>query len=99
MSEPRYNEPTSERLACLRAVEAAGGSADHEHPGLKPFLDDNSTLSHPDVFNQCHDAGWLRSGYDDRFDSSTVYLTAAGREIIGAVGAGHRSAETSQEKP
>jgi hypothetical protein len=80
----RYNELTPERLACLEAVEAAGGCADHEHPALKPFLDDSSTLGHPDVFNQCHDGGWLRSGYDDRLDSSTVYLTDAGRDALSS---------------
>ena len=78
----RYNEITPERMACLKAVAAQGGSIDHEHPSLKPFLDENSTLRYPDVFNQCHDAGWLRSGYDDRFDSSTAYLTEAGRKLL-----------------
>lgn len=80
----RYNELTPARLACLKAVEAAGGRADHENPALKPFLDDGSTLTHPDVFNQCHDGGWLRSGYDDRLDCSTVYLTDAGRLALSS---------------
>jgi hypothetical protein len=82
MAERRYNEMTPERLACLRVVKAAGGSIDHEHPDLAPFCDDASTLGRPDVFNQCHDAGWLRSGYDDRFDSSTAYLTKEGRAAL-----------------
>lgn len=86
MMSVRYNEITPERLACLKVIQATGGSADHEHPDLKPFLDDNSTLTHPDVFNQCHDAGWLRSGHDDRFDSSTAYLTEAGRQVLVDVG-------------
>lgn len=78
----RFNEITPQRLACLKAVAAAGGRVDHEHPDLKPFMDDDSTLTHPDVFNQCHDAGWLRSGHDDRDDTSTAYLTDAGRDAL-----------------
>lgn len=86
MAEVRFNDLTPERLACLRAVEAVGGHIGHEDPSLTPFLDDASTLRYPDVFNQCHDAGWLLSGYDDRFDSSTAHLTKAGREILASVG-------------
>lgn len=81
----RYNELTPERLACLQAIDAVGGRIDHEHPALKPFLDDCSTLRDPDIFNQCHDAGWLISGYDDRFDSSTVHITKAGMDALAAV--------------
>lgn len=91
MNEPRYNEMTPERLACLKAIEEAGGHVDHEHPALKPFLDDSSTLRHPDVFNQCHDAGWLLSGHDDRFDSSTAHLTPAGRQMLADVGTGSKT--------
>jgi hypothetical protein len=75
-----YNDLTPQRLACLRAVADAGGRhVEHEHPLLTPFCDDDSTLTKPDVFNQCHDAGWLRSGHDDRIDSSYVELTEAGK--------------------
>lgn len=81
----RYNDLTPERLACLKAIEAVGGRIDHEHPDLAPFLDDNSTLTHPDVFNQCHDARWLISSHDDRDDSSTARLTEAGRRVLGVV--------------
>lgn len=92
MSEGHYKEMTPQRLACLKTIEAVGGYIDHEHPALKPFLDDNSTLRYPDVFNQCHDAGWLLSGHDDRCDCSTARLTEAGRDAI-------RSAVGSSQKP
>lgn len=80
--KPRYNELTPDRLACLKAVSLAHTSMNHEDPTLLPFLDDNSTMTEPDTFNQCHDAGWLRSGYDDRTDSSYVRLTELGRAAL-----------------
>jgi hypothetical protein len=78
----RYNDLTPERLACLEVVATSGGRMNHENPALLPFLDEKSTLRDPDIFNQCHDAGWLRSGYDDRTDDSYVYLTDAGRAAL-----------------
>jgi len=83
MKKQRYNELTPERLACLRAVPNSG-SMNHDNPALAPFCDDKSTLSEPDVFNQCHDAGWLISGHDDRTDSSYVRLTDAGRAAVSS---------------
>lgn len=80
--KPRYNELTPDRLACLKAVSLAHTSMCHDDPTLLPFLDDNSTMTEPDTFNQCHDAGWLLSGHDDRTDSSYVRLTPAGREML-----------------
>jgi len=80
----KYNDMTPERMACLKAVSLAHSSMSHEDPSLLPFLDDNSTLSEPDTFNQCHDAGWLISGHDDRTDSSYVRLTPAGRDAISS---------------
>jgi hypothetical protein len=80
----KYNDMTPERLACLKAVSLAHSSMSHEDPSLLPFLDDNSTLSEPDTFNQCHDAGWLISGHDDRTDSSYVRLTPAGRVALSS---------------
>jgi hypothetical protein len=82
--KPRYNEMTPDRLACLKAVSLAHSSMSHDDPTLLPFLDDNSTLTEPDTFNQCHDAGWLRSGYDDRTDSSYVRLTDAVRVAMSS---------------
>jgi hypothetical protein len=75
-------ELTPDRLACLRTIAANGGRLDHEDPVLARFCDDASTLNEPDVFNQCHDAEWLISRHDDRTDSSTVYLTDKGRELL-----------------
>lgn len=77
-----YRELTPERLACLRVIESARGNLDHEAEELKPFCDDKSTLTTPDVFNQCHNAGWLVSRHDSRFDASTVYLTKEGSEVL-----------------
>lgn len=73
---------TVDRIECLLVVEKAGGRMDHDAPELAPFCDDKSTLSKPDVFNQCHDAGWLISKHDNRTDASTVYLTEKGRTAL-----------------
>lgn len=77
-----YRHVTPERLACLRAVFAAGGRIDHDDQSLAPFCDDRSTLTTPDVFNQCHDAGWLQSSHDNRTDTSVAWLTETGREVV-----------------
>lgn len=77
-------EVTPDRLQCLKVVETAHTSMNHDDNELLPFLDDNSTLSEPDIFNQCHDAGWLISAHDDRTDSSYVWLTPEGRAILEA---------------
>ncbi len=74
---------TSERLRCLLVISNAGGSMDHDDPRLAPFCDDKSTLSSPDIFNQCHDAEWLISRHDDRTDTSRVELTKTGRVALG----------------
>jgi hypothetical protein len=78
----KYNEMTPDRLACLKVVATAHTSMDHEDMALLPFLDDNSTLSVPDTFNQCHDAGWLKRIHDSRMDCSYVELTDAGRAAL-----------------
>ena len=54
MTAMRYCDVTPERLACLRAVEAAGGQMNHEDPALEPFCDDASTLSKPDAVSYTH---------------------------------------------
>lgn len=75
-------ELTPERRRCLEVVAAAGGRMNHDEESLAPFCDDASTLSEPDVFNQCHDAGWLFSRHDDRTDSSYVEITQNGRDAL-----------------
>ncbi len=77
-------EMTPERFKCLRVIEGVGGRMSHEDDALKPFCDDASTLTTPDIFNQCHDAGWLASGHDDRTDSSTVRITPEGQKAMDA---------------
>lgn len=73
---------TPERLQCLRVIAWADGEMNHDDTSLAPFCDDRSTLTKPDVFNQCHNAGWLKSWHDDRMDSSRVVLTDEGRAAM-----------------
>ena len=75
-------EMTKDRLECLRVIAQHDGEMNHEDAALAPFCDDASTLTKPDIFNQCHDAGWLKSWHDNRFDSSRVVLTDDGREAM-----------------
>jgi hypothetical protein len=78
----QFNYPTPEPLACVRVIAAAGGRMGHSDKALEPFCDDASTLTKPDVFNECHDAGWLISSHDDRMDESFVMLTDEGRSLL-----------------
>ena len=74
---------TPERLACLRAVASANGARmSHNDPRLDQFCDERSTLSKPDIFNQCHDAEWLISSHDDHMDISYVRLTDKGKAAL-----------------
>jgi len=69
--------------APVEPARAVGrGIISHDHESLSPFCDDRSTLTTPDIFNQCHDAGWLKSWHDDRLDSSFVELTELGRTVL-----------------
>lgn len=75
---------TPERLKCLEVIASEeSGRMDHDEEALAPFCDEHSTLSTPDVFNQCHDAGWLRSFHSSLSDTSFVELTLAGRSALG----------------
>ena len=84
-------ELTAERRMCLELIAKNGGRMNHDDKKLAPFCDDRSTLSHPDVFNQCHDAGWLVSRHDGILDASIVCLTQMGREAMAdRMGVGER---------
>lgn len=75
-------ELTPERRKCLQVVSAAGGRMSHDDERLAPFCDDKSTLTKPDVFNQCHDAAWLHTTHDSDTSASIVHLTDAGRFVL-----------------
>lgn len=67
---------TKQQRSCLSLISLAGGRMNHDDKRLEPYCDEDDAPV--DVFNQCHNAGWLTSSHDDRDDSSTVYLTQAG---------------------
>lgn len=75
-------KPTKEQRSCLSLISLAGGRMSHNDPLLEPFCDEDDAPI--DVFNQCHDAGWLISRHDDRTDADTVYLTRDGIDVLVA---------------
>ena len=79
-------QPSAEELRCLQTVariaESIVGGVSHEASELDEFCDDKSTLSVPDIFNRCHDLGWLHSAHDNRNDTSYVWLTESGRTAL-----------------
>lgn len=77
-----YRNPNEAELRLIWLVASRGGTMDHEDDALAEFCDDASTLTKPDVFNACHDLGWLISSHDDRTDASFVRVTKLGRECI-----------------
>lgn len=72
-------EPTKKQL-CLLALVQSEGRMDHWDKRLDEFCDDNGHAS--DTFNQCHNAGWLRTWNDS--DSSTVVITDVGKQRLMA---------------
>lgn len=78
--------PKGPELSLLGLVIAEGGWMSHDDEQLAPYCDDKSTLTKPDVFNRCHDMGWLDTKRDDRIDHSTVGITRKGREDFEAAG-------------
>lgn len=79
-----HRAPNEQELKLLRLISDRHGSMCHDDEALNEFCDDASTMTHPDVFNMCHDLEWLQSGHDDRTDTSTVHLTKAGRAALAA---------------
>lgn len=72
----------SKLLTMLAILDAAGGVAsasDSKWCWFNYFCDDVEPI---DTFNQAIDAKFIRVGHDDRFDSSTAYLTDAGRAAL-----------------
>ena len=74
--------PTKTELNLLRIVSESVGGMSHEDKHLAQYCDDDSTLTNPDVFNRCHDMGWLATTHDNRSDNSTVRITDKGRELV-----------------
>lgn len=89
--------PEGTEIELLRLV-AANGRMSHEDALLDPYCDDASTLSEPDIFNRCHDLGWLVSSHDDRFDSSTVWITDAGCAALADAPAPDAEPEATPEQ-
>jgi hypothetical protein len=65
--------PTEKQYRLLALVKSEG-LMDHWDKRLDEFCDDNG--NGPDTFNQCHNAGWLRTWRSD--DDSSVMITDVG---------------------
>jgi hypothetical protein len=75
--------PTTQEKDLLRLFAGEpSGRMDHDDPRLEPFCSDASTLTNPDVFNACHDLGWLKTWRDGHMDSSAAEITEAGRQCL-----------------
>lgn len=77
-------------LTMLAILNAAGGqteASDSKWCWLNYFCDDVEPV---DTFNQAIDAKFIRVGHDDRFDSSTAYLTDAGRAALALASEDHQ---------
>lgn len=78
-------QPPSKMLTMLAILDAAGGqteASDSKWCWLNYFCEDTDST---DTFNQAVDAKLIRVSHDSRFDSSTVYLTEAGRAAASAL--------------
>lgn len=90
------SSPTAERreidpkvLLLLQMVERAKGEIDtteHDNSLLNFFCDDRGRET--DTYNLAIDAGYLRSSFNDLFETSRAYLTDAGRAILAALDGG-----------
>ena len=66
------------RLVDLVASESFG--VDHEDDRLNDFCDDKGDET--DTFNECHEAGWLRTMHNSDTSWSQVYATDDGRAAL-----------------
>lgn len=74
---------TPEREKLLRLLAASPcNRIDCEAKELNEFSDMNSTLTHPDVINQCIDLGWARQRYNTSDDTGFIELTPKGVEAL-----------------
>jgi hypothetical protein len=93
---PTPSDSTAERreidpkvLLLLQMVERAKGEIDtteHDNSLLNFFCDDRGRET--DTYNLAIDAGYLRSSFNDLFETSRAYLTDAGRAILAALDGG-----------
>ncbi|MBD9539970.1 hypothetical protein IB276_10955 [Ensifer sp. ENS04] len=72
-------------MVLLRVIADMGGeveSSDSPHSWLNWFCSDEVHGKHSDTFNRCIENGWLASSHNSDFDSSTTWLTPAGRAAV-----------------
>lgn len=70
----------------IRIIAAAGGridSSDSPNNLLNAFCDDRG--SSDDTFNVAHELGLLQTSHDTSFDTSTTWLTDAGRDYFSGL--------------
>lgn len=82
----RDSRPNEKELDLLGLIIADGGWMGHDDERLAPYCSDDSTLTNPDVFNRCHDMGWLDSKHNHDTSNSTVGITRDGRIAYHAAG-------------
>lgn len=78
------NDQREAVLLCI--IAGMGGTTDSSESKwswLNWFCSDEVSRKQSDTFNRCHEKGWLQTSHDTSFDSSTTWITPAGRAVLG----------------
>lgn len=71
-------------LSIIADMRGSTDASDSPHSWLNWFCNDEAHGEHSDTFNRCIEKGWLRSSHDTSFDTSTAWLTDAGKAVVTA---------------
>lgn len=77
-----FRKPSEIELDLIGLVLSEGGWMNHDDTRLAPYCDDPGAITNhnePDIFNRCHEMGWLATKHDHDTSSSTVGITRDGR--------------------
>lgn len=69
-------------LSIIADMKGGTDASDSPHSWLNWFCNDEVHGQHSDTFNRCIEKGWLRSSHDTSFDTSTAWLTDAGKAAL-----------------
>lgn len=73
------------QMRCLALIASEKFGLDQEDERLEEFCDDKPNRNDTDTFNECIEAGWIRSWRNDLTDSGGCEITDAGRAALRAL--------------